>query len=65
MPSRNAALKFATALLTPKNIGLAEELINTHLQKAMTEKNIPRVRELSELLGLAEEVKTAPTVPKT
>lgn len=57
MPSRNKAVQFAAALLTPQHVSIAEEIINKHLTAAMAKGDVARVRELSELLGIADSVK--------
>jgi hypothetical protein len=45
---RSKALALAKAILTPQNIAIAEEVIQKHFDKAMTEKDRSRLRELSD-----------------
>lgn len=55
------AHRLAKALLAKENLSLTEEITTAHLDKAMASKDRPRVRELSEILALIDEVKNAPT----
>jgi hypothetical protein len=57
MASRNKALALAIAILSPQNIAIAEEVIQKHFDKAMADKDRSRLRELSDLLSIVEEVK--------
>lgn len=57
MPSESKVKKLAAALLTKKNIGIAEEIVQKHFDAAIAAKDKARVREISELLTIVEEVK--------
>lgn len=57
MASRNAAVALAQALLTPENIDITQRIILDDFGKAMQAKDVKRVRELSQLLELADRVK--------
>lgn len=51
-------LKLAKTLLTPKHIGITEEIVQKHLDKAMADKDRRRVRDLSEVLAFIDAVKS-------
>jgi uncharacterized protein YpiB (UPF0302 family) len=64
MASENKLRKFAAAILTPQHIKVAEEIVTKHLDVAMTAKDRARVRELSELLNIIDEVHSEAEVEK-
>jgi hypothetical protein len=54
---RSKSVALAKAILTPQNVAIAEEVIQKHFDKAMADKDRSRLRELSDLLSIVEEVK--------
>lgn len=58
MPSESKVKRFASAVLTKKHVGIAEEIVNRHLDAAMAAKDRERTRELSALLDILDEVKS-------
>lgn len=57
MASKNKALALAQSLLTPQNIHIAEQIVQSHVDTALSAKNKARLAELFALIAMIEDVK--------
>lgn len=57
MAAKDKALAFAKSLLTPKNIAIAEAIVQKHFADAMDKKDQQRLIELTELVNLVQSIK--------
>jgi hypothetical protein len=58
MNKRSKLLALADALLTPKHIGIAEEVIQKHLDTAIVAKDKARLKELYDIVSIVESAKS-------